>query len=530
MRTVCFIFLHFMREFLSKRWLLFLVLVVFIICKVPHLSYPFYWDESWPYAKAVKAMYMHGPSLMPGTVDPELSRGHPLFFHAAAAIWMDIFGTSHVAMHSFALLIAVLFLILIYEAGLRLFNRRVAVISLLLVATQVVFFIQSSFLLFEVLVGLLVFASLYFYVQRSYLLAAIALTALFYTKESGLIAGFVIGIDALIGLFDSEMDWKIRLKRILAIAVPCILIAVFFLLQKKINGWYILPLYNDLIEHKLSSFWYNFRYNCISNTFYLFLRYYYYLLILLLGAIAAIKNRDIKYLVFLLPFLVFYRMVCGKFEHFLPGSISTVLAIAVMLYTIAKLKTYQTGRQQQFILLSCAFIICFFCFSCMNFFSYRYLIPAIVPVLFFTAVLFDMLISRTYPFLYVPVLLFIVAIGYSSYRMDQDSTDVDPGAFTAMNMQQSLVDYLEKNKDYDKVIGTGSFLDLVHLTDPATGYLRDTITFKKVSWFINDKTTFAIFNSNEYDPRYTAVRNDSTFRLVYRFQKDKLWGEIYERK
>lgn len=519
-----------MREFLSKRWVLFLVLAAFIICKVPHLSYPFYWDESWPYATAVKAMYVHGPSLMPGAIDPKLSRGHPLFFHATAAIWMDIFGTSHIAMHSFALLIAVLFLALIYEVGLRLFNRRVAIISLLLVATQVVFFVQSSFLLFEILVGLLVFASLYFYVQRNYLLTAIALTALFYTKESGLIAGFVIGIDALAGLFDSEMEWKMRLKRILAIAVPCILIAVFFLLQKKINGWYILPLYNDLIEHKLSSFWYNFRYNCIFNTFELFLRYFYYLLILLLATIAAIKNRDIKYLVFLLPFLVFYRMVCGKFEHILPAGISTVLAIAMMLYAIKKLKIYQTGRQQQFILLSCTFIICFFCFSCMNFCSYRYLIPALVPVLFFTAVLFDMLISRTYSFLYVPVLLFIATIGCCSYRMDHDSTDVDPGAFTAMKIQQGLVDYLEKNKDYDKVIAAGSFLDLVHLTDPATGYLRDTGTFKKVSWLINDKTTFVIFNNIDYDTRYTAVKNDTTFHCVYRLQKDKLWGEIYERK
>ncbi len=176
-----------MREWLGKRWVLLLVLAVFIICKVPHLSYPFYWDESWPCEAAVKAMYGHGPSLMPNAINPDLSRGHPLFFHAAAAVWMRVFGASHVAQHSFALLIAVMVLVLVYEAGLRMFNQRVSVISLLLVATQVVFFVQSSFMFPEVLLGLLVFAALYFYAQSKSLVAGIALTALFFTKESGLV-------------------------------------------------------------------------------------------------------------------------------------------------------------------------------------------------------------------------------------------------------------------------------------------------------------------------------------------------------
>src|SRR5580704_9697985 len=105
-----------MAEFLKKRWVLFLVLIVFAVCKLPHLHYAYYWDESWPYAVAIKTMYYHGISLMPNAIDPELSRGHPLFFHAIAALWMNIFGASHVSMHSFALLISLLLLVTLYEA------------------------------------------------------------------------------------------------------------------------------------------------------------------------------------------------------------------------------------------------------------------------------------------------------------------------------------------------------------------------------------------------------------------------------
>ncbi len=149
-----------MSDFLRKRWVLFLVLAVFVVCKIPHLYYPFYWDESWPYATAVKAMYAHGPSLMPNAIDGELSRGHPLFFHAAGALWMDVFGSSHFSMHCFALFIAIACLVSLYEIGLKLFNQRVAVLSLLLVSTLAIFFLHSSLLLFEILVAWLGFVSL----------------------------------------------------------------------------------------------------------------------------------------------------------------------------------------------------------------------------------------------------------------------------------------------------------------------------------------------------------------------------------
>ena len=91
-----------MTAFVKKYWVLLLVLLVFVIFKIPHLFYPYYWDESWPYAPAIREMLHHGISLMPDAVNPELSRGHPLFFHAIAALWMKIFGSSHFAMHSFS--------------------------------------------------------------------------------------------------------------------------------------------------------------------------------------------------------------------------------------------------------------------------------------------------------------------------------------------------------------------------------------------------------------------------------------------
>ena len=524
-----------MAAFVKNRWVLFLVLIVFILCKVPHLHYPYYWDESWPYAVAIRDMYLHGISLMPAAIDPELSRGHPLLFHLLAACWMHIFGNSHISMHSFALTISVLFMVAIYEAGLKLFNKRAAIMSMVLVATQVVFFVQSSYVLFEMLVAFLAFLSLYFYVRQKYFLTALFLSALFYTKESGLIMGFVLGMAACIGLFDKKMELKKRMYQLISVAIPCVLIGIFFLIQKHIRGWYIFPFYNNLIEHNWDSFWYNFRHNGVKNTFYAYLKYYYFLLLLAVSLIAAIKNKSFKYLAFFLPAIIIYYFVddmrAGRPMPSFPFFISFILSIMLMLYLLKQLKIYRDTQQEQFIVLSCFFIFCFFCFSSMNFFTYRYLLPSLIPLFFFTAVIFDKFIERTYPVLYYPALLLMLVISFFAFKTDEGYGDADIHDVDGMDVQQSVVDYMEKMNYYDKNIGSGSFLERQHLFDPATGFLHSDKTFKKLDWSIDRYTEIAIFDNLEPDNRYESYFNrDSSFHRVFRNQKGKVWAEIYLRE
>src|SRR5678815_2254311 len=111
-----------MINFKHKYLPLVLIVVVFIVVKSPHLIHPHYWDESWSYATAVQKMYEQGPTLLPGIVDVDATRGHPLFFYAAASAWMKIFGASLVSKHSFGLCASVLLLIAIYEFCYKLYN------------------------------------------------------------------------------------------------------------------------------------------------------------------------------------------------------------------------------------------------------------------------------------------------------------------------------------------------------------------------------------------------------------------------
>lgn len=288
--------------FLKQRWMLWAVLAVFIVLKLPHLSYPFWWDESWPYASGVNQMYIHGPSLMPGAISGEVARGHPLMFHFLAACWMKVFGTSNIVMHTFPLFISVVFLAFIYEAGLRLFDRQVAATALILVAFQRIFFMESAFLLLEIMLAFLAFASIYFYTKGKHFLTALSLTLLFYTKESGMVVGLVLGGDALVQLFNKKETLKERWYRIIWLAVPVLCTALFFVLQKSVSGWYVLPMYSSL-ENSWGGFVNKFK----ASLDILFIdhhRLYYFLLLGLLSVVVAAKLRKGAYLLLLLPILL----------------------------------------------------------------------------------------------------------------------------------------------------------------------------------------------------------------------------------
>ena len=520
-----------MPQFLKRLWPLLVVLVAFVIAKLPHLDVAYYWDESWPYAAAVKEMYRHGASMLPGALDPDLSKGHPLFFHALAASWMRIFGASHVAVHSFALTLSVLLLIAIYEAGLYLFSFRTAVLALLLFAVQEMFFVQSSMILPEVLVALLCFVSIVSYAGEKYLAATIFLTMLFFTKESGVVAGFVIGIDALVRFFGKEPIKK-RLSRILTVAIPCVLIGTYFVLQKQLRGWYFFPEHTQMMHLDWKTIWYDFRMHVVQSEFYNYYRFYYYLPVLLFAIIAAIRQKNLRYLAILLPATCIYYFVddlrAGRLLPSVPFFIVFIASVFYFLYEYSKLFTGTT--QRKLILLLGAFTLVYLIFSGINFFTPRYLQASLVSVFFIIAASTDALFNLTWRWLFYPYIAIIICIGVMAFRDNDHIGDNDHLGMNGLAVQQGVVDYFEQNVPYTEWISMGSFLEGIHLSDPRSGFLRSNRAYK-VQWFINDSTDYIVFDNIEPDVRYGEMKTQHPdFELIKRIEKGKVWGEIYKRK
>lgn len=516
--------------FLKQRWMLWAVLAVFIVLKLPHLSYPFWWDESWPYASGVNQMYIHGPSLMPGAISGEVARGHPLMFHFLAACWMKVFGTSNIVMHTFPLFISVVFLAFIYEAGLRLFDKQVATTALILVAFQRIFFMESAFLLLEIMLAFLAFASIYFYAKGKHFLTALSLTLLFYTKESGMVVGLVLGGDALVQLFNKKETLKERWYRIIWLAVPVLCTALFFVLQKSVSGWYVLPMYSNL-ENSWGGFVNKFR----ASLDILFIdhhRLYYFLLLGLLSVVVAAKLRKGTYLLLLLPILLL-----GLFNNHSYDILSWLLLPACIIaiyycpFKVLSFTPYNGYLQKRIVALSLILVLAFCIFTAINLFVIvRYLTLALVPTLFVSAVLFVSFANAISKHLFIPLLTLVLLVEIYSNLPAVYEREKYMNPFDGMYVQKQMVVYLEQHHLYDKKIASHSFLSRTHLEDKLSGFAGTRDTFKNVYWNYDWGPDIILVNNIEPDQNYEAVKSDTLFKLIYRVEKGTAWGEIYGRK
>jgi 4-amino-4-deoxy-L-arabinose transferase-like glycosyltransferase len=524
-----------MVRLLTTRGTLVFGIILFIALKISALHYPFYWDESWSYAPGVKLMYLHGPSLMPNAIDQFYSRGHPLLFYASAAAWMKIFGASHFSQHSFALFISVLLIIAMYEVCIRLFNKRVAVISLFLLPLQVIFYVQATFLLPEMMIALLSLLSLYFYVKGRHKLTILSLTALLFTKESGMVLALVLGIHAFFYLFNKEERRRARAKKFLSVALPCMLIGIFFLLQKRLNGWYLYPEHTGYIQLVRHVFWYKFMY-ALDTLFAHDNRIRLFQLLLLLCVIVAVHLREIRYAAPLLTAYLIFITVDNRF-HWVPRKALFLLLMGSFFYAIRQLihlSDTRTKQKTQFIYLGTSFLFSYLVFSCINFFSARYLLCAMAILFILVAAYFDFLISRLYDQIYKLTIACIMLIAYYAFKYNDGLLDKNLGAFDAMKVQEEVVTYFEKSGLYDKSIATDNFLNVEHLQKPFTGFLHSDHTFSSVTYNISSATDYVILDNIKLDAKgqnlmYDTVSSSPSFQLVYKSAKGPAWAEVYKR-
>lgn len=340
---------------------------------------------------------------------------------------------------------------------------------------------------------------------------------------------------ALIGLFNRDVPLKVRMYRVAAIAVPCVLIIIFFLVQKHIRGWYVFPLYSSIIEHHWGAFWYKFRMACLRDTFYANYKFYYLLLLLVLALLAAAKSKNIRYLALLLPAVLIYYFVddlrAGRIMPSFPFFMVFLASVAYFLYVFSSKKMFEHSQQRRFVVLAATFVVCFITYSTMNYYTYRYIMAAIIPLLFLVAVFADVFIARSFSVLFYPALAIVLLIAFCSFNSNKNGHgDTELGAFTAMEVQQKEVDFMVSHyQDRNITVGSGPFLTLGHLIDSTTGFLHGAKPFKDVHWE-HDKAAVVLFNNIEHDDRYDAVKKNPAFYRVYRYEKDSTWTEIYARK
>lgn len=232
-----------------------LLLLIFVLLKIPALTLPYFWDELGVYARAALYLHDNGPGLLPAALPPELSRGHPLLFSFLHAMSFRVFGDTVITAHILSLVFSICLLVTLFVISKKYFGENAALITVVCLMVQPVFFAQSVLVLPEITLALFSILAIWFWVEKKYFFYALTSVAAILTKETAIIIPFALLLMEVYYLFRNKKKIHINIKTGLLI-FPLLVFGIFLLIQKQQNGWYLFPLHRDAIHAGTSSFTY----------------------------------------------------------------------------------------------------------------------------------------------------------------------------------------------------------------------------------------------------------------------------------
>ncbi len=226
-----------------------IALALFVIFKWSHLPLPYCWDEANFYGPAVKIMHENGASLSPQALPIYYSRGHPLLFHFLGALWMNLFGSSIVSSHLFALSISLVLLISLYALCRKVFSPATGLAAVLIIMVQPMFLAQSGLVLPEILLALFMITALFAHLLGYKILYWCAAALSIMTKETAIVLFAAIPFyELLLFLGTKEKNYFQFFKKIIFVVSPVMVWLLFLLWQKLLQGWFFFPEHTGYID------------------------------------------------------------------------------------------------------------------------------------------------------------------------------------------------------------------------------------------------------------------------------------------
>lgn len=459
-----------------QKYFPFVLVVTFIIYKVQDLSLPYFWDEAWSYLPALKAMCNTGPSLLPGAIDTQLYRGHPLLFYFLASTWMNFFSTSIIWSKLFPLIISVALLFSIYFLAKEHFDVNTANLTIWLLCIQSIFIAQASFLLPEMLLSFFTVQAIRAFLNQFKWQTILWVSLALYTKESALVLGLSLICWQLVNEF-YKANKKIKIQLFLNSAfllLPFLFIALFFILQKIRVGWVFFPEHIGYIS--LSSF--------------------------------ADKAEG---------YLSYTFIFRGR-------NLLSFLAIGSLIFLLIK-KNRQLSSASNIILGITFFVLSYLSFSALNFYSPRYLLSVLPLIL----LIFSFFIQTAFTSIFF-IRAFVIAgvsihlIYFSFFRLEPN--DHTLGYREMIKVHQEMCSYLENEIKTDTKIAT-HFLMKANLENPDIGYLRKGQPYTQVKLSANSITQVAVISNIEQDEALMNFLEISNKKLLKRIEYNNCWAACY---
>ncbi|MEI6822405.1 MAG: glycosyltransferase family 39 protein [Bacteroidota bacterium] len=487
--------------------LFFTLLFGLIIYKLKFLNLPFFWDESWVYAPSLRMMHDNGPSMMPNVIPVEYSRGHPLLFHFLGGVWLKIFGTSLISFHSFALFISVLVIIALFFFTRAFFNEKIALLSSFLLMTLQMFIIQSSFVLPEMLLTLWMLCSVYTFFLKKWWWFILSSTALLLTKESGLalIAAYFFYLIIIIPFIDKSITIKERLKMIGIVFIPVLIAFIWFLIQHIKMGWFLFPEHLGMMTFKLREI-----YDKIGSFF------------------TFVFNREGR-LVLIIPLILLLLQSILKriFIRHCEFTKQSILIVRLLHFVRNDGKIKFDNSKAPFVVFTIIFILIYFVFSSLNFFTLRYLL-VLFPLVFVVISYYLIKIFEIFK-PYLAIVIITIYISINAYEQWTSGVhDCNRHYVDLVYSQKQLIDYLRiENKANLKTYA--SFVFCTNMGSYYSGYVKkgDEIY---VTNDLNDTTTrYYVYNNMENAAFEEDTIISKGVTLIKVINYSKAWVKVYKK-
>ena len=510
-----------MSKVLENYWSFLILYSFFFIAVFSYLGLPAFWDEVWVYLPSVEYLHNNEINLLPNSLPPELSRGHPLFFHSLYGMWAKLLGLSLLKLRLLSLIITGFILLYTFKISKDFFGIKPGILVTTLVAIQPIIFIQSTQILPEILVSLLSIIVIYSFLYEKRNLYIIAASCLLLTKESGIILIFSITTFFIINSLEKKY---FSFNAILIILIPFLFPIIFFTIQYSTYDWVFFPEHISMLD---------FSINNLLQKYYLLHDFTFEKsgrLVLFWGAAISValfwkhgsiwKNG--------LSFVLFSTLLKVLFGYWVPIEY-LIIPISLLLIIILYFQWYKKWKPENpkiksFFLLSTIFAIFYLAFSSVNFFTFRYLL-AIIPIIIISQ--FILIYSESkYPNLAFIIVALSIGVTFYKYNSDTKIFDVNTNYKDGLVVKQKLVNYIEDNIKDDECVSCG-FLDNYIFKSQLAGHRRNARIIRTENYNSNNYCKYLIFTN--FDDKIDSSIIKDQYIQVYSIDNGNAKGVILKR-
>lgn len=511
---------------------LVLSLAILWILRFPALHWGFYWDVAWVYGPAIFEMIEKGPSLLPGSINPFLHTGHPLFFYFLESLWGRLFGSQVFSLQLFALLISsALFTFVLYLVK-QLFKHSLLTLFMAILLFQPVFLAQSTFVLPEMLLALLSLASIWYFSKQNYWLYFLFAGLLVLTKESGL--AIVAGISAAAFFRAQSSSVLYRFKEGIQYFLAILPFVGFIFIQKIQLGWYFFPRHFNWISFDVREIL-NKSYDTAHFIMIDQQRLYVFIGLILLSHLLCYffpgnnqRKKGAKVALIMLDTVLLYAFFAPSFKW----QAATLPLFLLRSFVLFHYNRHMFSKKQSDFVLSLLFCsLSFFIFCILNFMSLRYLGTLLLLLLLMhVASIVQLVYAKKWPYL---LSLFLLANQILAYRTSWQSDtffDVELSYGRMIKVLSEMVEITNKQLDPDKdiLLTHGQFKEA--LTRPKIGYQKKGTHLAPEKVLINSREAadYMVISTCEHHSILDSLAALPSSNLIHEVRDGAAYSQLYK--